>query len=144
MVNKDCHSCASRKLVKRLDAGFRRHDESVFIHYASVGIREGNGVGARGSYPRPSRFVPGLPLGGNFVARSTACDSSNTLTTIAMINVVPFRKPKPSEKARGKTLCREGFHKWRVWQDKQFDVKLGRLVTVYVCARCGAHKMEAR
>ena len=37
MVNKGCHSCASRNPVKRLDAGFRRHDESVFVHYASVG-----------------------------------------------------------------------------------------------------------
>ena len=57
-----------------------------------------------------------------------------------MSNVVPFRKPKPMEKARGKTLCREGFHKWVIWQDKQFDVKQGKLVTVYICKRCGERK----
>lgn len=61
-----------------------------------------------------------------------------------MGEVVPFRKRKPGARARGKTLCREGFHKWVVWQDKQFDVKQGRLVMVYVCSRCGARKTEAR
>lgn len=61
-----------------------------------------------------------------------------------MGDVIPFRKRKPGEKARGKTLCREGFHKWMVWQDKQFDVKQGKLVTVYHCARCSATKTEAR
>ena len=60
-----------------------------------------------------------------------------------MSNVVPFRKPKPMEKARGKTMCREGFHKWIIWQDKQFDVKQGKLVTVYVCKRCGERKTVA-
>jgi hypothetical protein len=60
--------------------------------------------------------------------------------TTTMSNVIPFRKPKPMEKARGKTLCREGFHKWEIWQDKQFDVKMGKLVTIYVCKRCGERK----
>ena len=61
-----------------------------------------------------------------------------------MGEVVRFRKPTAAEKHRGKTLCKSGFHKWQVQKDKQFDVKQGRLVTVYRCARCGAIKTEAR
>lgn len=59
-------------------------------------------------------------------------------------NVIKFRKPTAAEKSKGKTLCREGFHKWAIRQDKQFDVRQGRLVTVYACVRCGATKTEAR
>jgi hypothetical protein len=54
--------------------------------------------------------------------------------------VIHFRKPKAADKARGKTLCREGLHRWVVFCDKQFDVRQGRLVTVYRCSRCGAMK----
>ncbi len=39
-------------------------------------------------------------------------------------------------KARGKTLCARGFHKWTIVQNKQFDVRQGKLVTVRRCARC--------
>ncbi|MCG3200682.1 MAG: hypothetical protein NFCOHLIN_00542 [Gammaproteobacteria bacterium] len=60
-----------------------------------------------------------------------------------MSNVIPFRRPKASERHRGKTLCREGFHKWEVSKDQQFDVKRGRLVTLYTCSRCGARRTEA-
>jgi hypothetical protein len=60
-----------------------------------------------------------------------------------MGDVIRFRKPKPGEKARGKTLCREGFHRWVVTKDKQFDVRQGRLVTVYRCSRCGALQTKA-
>jgi hypothetical protein len=59
-------------------------------------------------------------------------------------NVIRFRKPSAAERSKGKTLCREGFHKWAIRQDKQFDVRQGRLVTVYACVRCGATKTEAR
>ena len=61
-----------------------------------------------------------------------------------MGDVIPFRKPKASEKHRGKTLCRSGFHKWEVVTEKKFDVKQGKLVTAYRCKRCGATKNEAR
>lgn len=61
-----------------------------------------------------------------------------------MGDVIPFKKPKPSEKHQGKILCQRGFHKWEVVQDKRFDVKQGKLVTVYRCKRCGALKNEAR
>ena len=59
-----------------------------------------------------------------------------------MGDVIQFRKPPTDEARRGKTLCREGFHKWAVWQDKQFDVKRGKLVTLYRCSRCGEIKVQ--
>lgn len=61
-----------------------------------------------------------------------------------MSNVVPFRKPRASEKHRGKTLCRSGFHRWETVDGNPFDVKRGRLVTRYRCRRCGATKVETR
>ena len=45
---------------------------------------------------------------------------------------------------KGKTLCRSGFHKWKLDKAKVFDVKLGKLVTSYRCERCGAVKNESR
>lgn len=61
-----------------------------------------------------------------------------------MSNVLPFKRPKASEKHKGKTLCKTGFHKWFIVNDKKFDVKAGKLVTVYQCERCKATKNEAR
>jgi len=60
-----------------------------------------------------------------------------------MGEILPFRKPKASERHRGKTLCRNGHHKWVVDKTQVFDVKLGRLVTRYRCARCGQIKTRA-
>jgi len=61
-----------------------------------------------------------------------------------MGDVVQFKKPKLSEKHKGKTLCKSGFHKWEIVQEKPFDVKQGKLVTLYQCKRCGERKTEAR
>jgi len=61
-----------------------------------------------------------------------------------MGEVIPFKRPKLSEKFRGKTLCREGFHKWIVDKVSVFDVKKGALVTRYRCARCSATRVEAK
>jgi len=61
-----------------------------------------------------------------------------------MGEIIPFKKPKLSEKHKGNTLCKRGFHKWKVIKEQQFDVKQGRLVTVYECQRCGEKKNEAR
>lgn len=61
-----------------------------------------------------------------------------------MGDVVPFKKPKPSDKHRGKTLCGSGFHKWEVESNSRFDVKQGKLVTIYRCSRCGATKTQAQ
>jgi len=60
-----------------------------------------------------------------------------------MGDVVQFKKPTLSDKYKGRTLCKSGFHKWRIIQAKQFDVKQGRLVTLYQCPRCGKTKTEA-
>lgn len=56
-----------------------------------------------------------------------------------MSNVVPFRKP-----VKAKGLCQHGFHKWKIRQEKQFDVQQGKLVTVYRCERCGEQKVKAQ
>lgn len=61
-----------------------------------------------------------------------------------MGDVLPFKKKSPFEKHKGKSLCKNGFHKWAVVNDKQFDVKQGKLVTIYRCARCGMQKVEAK
>ena len=58
-----------------------------------------------------------------------------------MSNVLPFKKPSLKERARGRTLCNSGFHKWVIDQKKQFDVKRGKLVTVQRCKRCGETKV---
>lgn len=61
-----------------------------------------------------------------------------------MGDVVQFKKPKPSVKHQGKSLCQHGFHKWRPDGAARFDVKRGKLVTRFVCERCGASKTELR
>jgi|TARA_R110000772_G_scaffold141114_4_gene250426 hypothetical protein len=58
-------------------------------------------------------------------------------------DILTFRRPSLKEKHKGNTLCRHGHHKWLVDKAKQFDVKQGRLVTVYCCARCGERKVKA-
>ncbi len=60
-----------------------------------------------------------------------------------MADVIPFRKPSLKELHKGKTLCKHGHHKWVVDTAKQFDVKQGKLVTIYRCSRCDKHKVKA-
>jgi len=60
-----------------------------------------------------------------------------------MVDILLFRKPKAAEKARGKTLCKRGFHKWVIDKDKRFDSRQGRLVTDYRCDRCGVVRTTA-
>ncbi|WP_083251381.1 hypothetical protein [Acidihalobacter yilgarnensis] len=59
-----------------------------------------------------------------------------------MGDVIPFKRPSASDTHRGNTLCRRGFHKWVVEKDRQFDVKQGRLITLYRCSRCGKTRLE--
>jgi len=61
-----------------------------------------------------------------------------------MGNVVPFKKLRPKDKHKGKTLCKSGFHKWEVVHGNPFDVKQGKMVTRYRCSRCGATRVDAR
>ena len=60
-----------------------------------------------------------------------------------MGDILVFKKKTPSEKHKGKTLCRSGFHKWRILTEEKFDVKQGKLVTVSQCKRCGKKKITA-
>ena len=62
---------------------------------------------------------------------------------LGMSNVVPFKRKKPAEKHKGKTLCRHGFHKWIIESEQVFDVKQGKLVSKWVCQRCGEIKTKA-
>ena len=59
-----------------------------------------------------------------------------------MGEVIALLKRSLREKHKGKTLCRHGHHKWVVDKAKQFDVKQGKLVTVYRCSRCGSEKVK--
>ena len=60
-----------------------------------------------------------------------------------MGEVLRFKKPTAAEKARGKTLCKRGFHKWEIDKTSDFDSKQGKLVTQYRCSRCGALRTSA-
>lgn len=60
-----------------------------------------------------------------------------------MADILTFRKKTPAEKHKGKSLCRSGFHKWKILKERKFDVKLGKLVTAYRCTRCGKQKNTA-
>lgn len=60
-----------------------------------------------------------------------------------MAQIIPFKRPSLEEKHRGNTLCKSGFHKWTVEKQLPFDVKSGKLITLYRCSRCGASRTEA-
>jgi hypothetical protein len=60
-----------------------------------------------------------------------------------MADILTFRKKTAAEKHKGKSLCRSGFHKWKLLKERKFDVKLGKLVTAYRCTRCGKQKNTA-
>ena len=59
-----------------------------------------------------------------------------------MGDVVQFKRPSLKEKHKGKSLCKHGFHKWVIEKENQFDVKSGRLVTLFRCQRCNESKTE--
>jgi hypothetical protein len=61
-----------------------------------------------------------------------------------LADVIPFRRPSLKEQHKGKTLCLHGHHKWLVDKDRQFDVKQGKLVTLYRCSRCGKTRVKAQ
>ena len=60
-----------------------------------------------------------------------------------MGDIVQFKQPTVAQRHKGNTLCRSGFHKWEVLKEKQFDVKQGKLSTVYQCTRCAKIKTKA-
>jgi len=60
-----------------------------------------------------------------------------------MADIIEFRaRPRPSP--RKSTLCRQGHHKWEVQKETRFDVKEGKLVSVWRCARCGKTRVRAK
>jgi hypothetical protein len=61
-----------------------------------------------------------------------------------MAEILPFKRPRASDRHKGKTLCRNGHHKWKVESETVFDVKQGKLVSRYRCERCGATRTQAR
>mgnify|MGYP001820065310 FL=1 len=60
-----------------------------------------------------------------------------------MAEIINFRPRKQASKPGKSSLCRHGHHKWQVDKAKQFDVKLGKLVTVYRCERCGKVRVRS-
>jgi len=60
-----------------------------------------------------------------------------------MADILPFKRPKLSDRHRGNSLCRHGHHKWELEHDSVFDSKQGRLVTRYKCSRCGRIRTKA-
>ena len=61
-----------------------------------------------------------------------------------MGDILQFKKPPTKKKSRDKTLCNSGFHKWEIDKNKPFETRQGKLLSRYVCARCGKVKTEAR
>lgn len=59
-----------------------------------------------------------------------------------MGEIIKFPRRSLSDQANSKTLCRSGFHKWKVVTERKFDVHHGKLVTVYRCERCGRAKTK--
>jgi len=60
-----------------------------------------------------------------------------------MGEVIQFKRPTLAEQHKGNTLCRSGFHKWVLLNENKFDVKQGKLITVYQCKRCLKTKIKA-
>nr|WP_246386940.1 hypothetical protein [Litorivivens lipolytica] len=60
-----------------------------------------------------------------------------------MGDVLEFRPGRKKPGSGKTTLCREGHHRWKVETKNRFDVKQGKLVTVYRCERCGKSKTTA-
>ncbi len=50
-----------------------------------------------------------------------------------MAEIIAFKKEKLSQRPNRNTLCRNGHHEWKVNNKRVFDVKNGKLVTVYSC-----------
>ena len=52
------------------------------------------------------------------------------------------KKNGSQKKSQKNTMCRNGHHRWVVDVSKKFDVKQGKLVTVYRCPHCQKIKTE--
>lgn len=61
-----------------------------------------------------------------------------------MADILPFRSGKRRPATKVSTLCREGHHSWQLETKSRFDVKQGKLVTIYRCRHCTAVKTTAQ
>ena len=61
-----------------------------------------------------------------------------------MGDIIPFQPRPGKKKSEGLTLCKSGFHKWKVVSERNFDVKQGKLVTLRRCERCGKEQTILR
>ena len=78
------------------------------------------------------------------LAVTVVADGAQYCGVPGMGDVIAFRKVKPGQRAEGLMLCRSGHHKWLIQKAQRFDVKQGRLVTVFRCSRCKAIRSETR
>ena len=60
-----------------------------------------------------------------------------------IVRLDKFKAKQRQARAKGVTLCRNGFHRWKLVSERRFDVKHGRLLTTYRCERCGTEKHRA-
>lgn len=72
----------------------------------------------------------------------TGMTTINTTLDNSVADILPFKRKKASEKHKGKTLCANNHHKWKIETARKFDVKQGRLLTLYRCERCGKEKSK--
>jgi len=63
---------------------------------------------------------------------------------VVMGAVIRFQKRSLTAVGKGKTLCRHGFHQWRIVTERRFYVKRGKPATLYRCGRCGTEKTGRR
>lgn len=59
-----------------------------------------------------------------------------------VVSINAFKKKTLKDKYKGKSLCKHGHHKWEIVNERKFDVKQGKLVTLYRCARCKLEKTK--
>jgi hypothetical protein len=53
-----------------------------------------------------------------------------------IMNLHTERQVRRKARAKGVTLCRSGFHKWKAVTERRFDVRQGQLITTERCTRC--------
>jgi hypothetical protein len=61
-----------------------------------------------------------------------------------IVSLDKFRKEQRKKKGKQSTLCGNNFHSWEVVTENRFDVKQGKLITLYRCKRCGTTKTELK
>ncbi len=52
------------------------------------------------------------------------------------------KKTSQKDSGRKRIMCKNGHHKWKIIKARRFDVKEGKLATLYECTHCGETKTE--